>query len=355
MFKAKLFLQRQAFTLDVELHLPSRGVSVLFGESGSGKTAVLRCIAGLEPNCRGHIQFNGDSWQDETRFVPAYQRPIAYVFQDASLFPHLSAKKNLEFAMRRAGTTVPGLSYAETVELLGIGHRLDRYPAQLSGGEQQRVAIARALLIHPRLLLMDEPLSSLDQARKQEILPYLETLKRELELPIVYVTHSPDEVARLADQLVVLDNGRVIASGAWQEALADPNFPIKLGEEAGVVLEAKITERDDQWQLAKGAFPGGELWFRDTGHELGSQVRIRVFARDISLALQAHQDTSIINVLESIIEDISNDEHSGMALVRLRVGDSRLIARLTRRSAAKLQLTPGKSVWAQIKSAAIVQ
>lgn len=352
---ARFQLQRPGFSLDVDLQLPCRGVIALFGRSGSGKTSLLRCIAGLEEAAKGTLHFNGHVWQDGKTFVPTYRRHLGYVFQEASLLPHLSARDNLEFASRRAAEVMPEAERQRIIELLGIGSLLDRTPAQLSGGERQRVAIGRALMSKPRLLLMDEPLASLDQARKQEILPYLETLKTELDVPIIYVSHSPDEVARLADTLVAMEDGRIVASGPLNETLTRLDFPIKLGEEVGSVVEATVVEKDSQWQLAKVAFDGGELWFRDSGHPIGSQVRVRVFARDISLSLQHHGDTSIVNSLPAVVEDISTEQHPGLALVRLRIGNTPLVARLTHRSAHHLGLAPGKPIWAQIKSVAIIQ
>lgn len=352
---ARFQLNRSNFNLDVELQLPCQGVTALFGHSGSGKTSLLRCIAGLEKSAAGALCFNDEVWQDNNHFVPTHQRRLGYVFQEASLLPHLSARGNLEFASKRAAETILEEDYQRIVDLLGIGPLLDRSPSQLSGGERQRVAIARALLSKPRLLLMDEPLASLDQARKQEILPYLESLKNELDVPIIYVSHSPDEVARLADTLVAMEDGRIVASGPLNETLTRLDFPIKLGEEVGSVLQANVVERDAQWQLAKASFDGGELWFRDSGHAIGSPVRVRVFARDISLSLQHHSDTSIVNSLPAVVEEISTEQHPGLALVKLRVGNTPLVARLTHRSAHHLELTPGKPIWAQIKSVAIIQ
>ncbi|WP_461481625.1 molybdenum ABC transporter ATP-binding protein [Porticoccus sp.] len=352
---ARFQLDRPGFSLDVELQLPCQGVIALFGHSGSGKTSLLRCLAGLEPTARGNLRLNGDVWQDGDRFVPTHRRRLGYVFQEASLLPHLSARGNLEFAAKRAAAAVTEADRHHIVELLGIGPLLDRSPAQLSGGERQRVAIARAMLSKPRLLLMDEPLASLDQARKQEILPYLEILKTELDVPIIYVSHSPDEVARLADTLVAMDDGRIVASGPLNDTLTRLDFPIKLGEEVGSVVQATVVERDPEWQLAKAAFDGGELWFRDGGHAIGSPVRVRVFARDISLSLQHHGDTSIVNSLPAVVEEISTEQHPGLALVKLRVGNTPLVARLTHRSAHHLGLEPGKPIWAQIKSVAIIQ
>lgn len=352
---ARFVLRYGDFTLDADIALPSKGVTALFGHSGSGKTSLLRCIAGLERADPGKLMIDGECWQDSQSFIPTHQRPLGYVFQEASLLPHLHARDNLEYAVKRAAQPIDPKDFSHTVELLGIAHLLNRYPAQLSGGERQRVAIARALLRKPRLLLMDEPLASLDQARKQEILPYLETLKHELDLPIIYVSHSADEVARLADYLVALDQGRVVASGRLDETLARLDFPIRLGEEAGVVVEAVVIARDERWSLVQVSFPGGQLWLRDNNYPQGQAVRLRILARDISLALDNHGDSSIVNSLQVQVVEIAEDEHAALALVRLAVGESHLVARLTWRSVHHLQLAPGKRLWAQIKSAAIVQ
>ncbi|MDP1536360.1 MAG: molybdenum ABC transporter ATP-binding protein [Burkholderiales bacterium] len=232
------------FTLDVDLELPSRGVTALFGHSGSGKTTLLRCIAGLERTANGYLAIDGTLWQDGASFLPTHRRPIGYVFQEASLFPHLSVRGNLEYGAKRA-QSLPAreggagggranlcrpasADFSHIVELLGIGTLLDRKPERLSGGERQRVAIARALLTAPRLLLMDEPLAALDLARKNEILPYLERLHDELEIPVLYVSHAPDEVARLADHLVVMDGGRAVAQGPLADVLSRIDLPIRI-------------------------------------------------------------------------------------------------------------------------------
>ncbi len=352
---AQLTLQRPGFVLEVELQLPGKGVTVLYGHSGSGKTTLLRCIAGLEQIPNAKVSFNGDVWQQGQHFVPTHRRPLGYVFQEASLFEHLTARENLNFALKRAGDRAPVCNFNHAVDLMGISRVLNQYPSQLSGGERQRIAIARALLINPRILLMDEPLAALDLARKQEILPYLEQLKRELDLPIIYVTHSPDEVARLADRLVVLDNGRVVASGSIGDILSRLDLPIRLGEDAGVVLEARITQRDQAWHLAKITLPGGDIWFRDSGIAVGRNVRLRILARDISIALTHHADSSIINILPAEVMEIATDDHDAVALVRLKVENNLLlIARVSSRSAHRLGLMPGKRVWAQIKSVAII-
>lgn len=343
----------QEFTLDVDLALPDRGVTAIFGPSGSGKTTLLRCIAGLERAQVGDLRFRGQVWQDQRTFLPVYRRPLGYVFQEASLFPHLTVLGNLRYGQRRSSGRLPRM-LDQAVEMLDLGPLLQRMPDRLSGGERQRVAMARALAAAPQLLLMDEPLAALDAARKQEILPYLERLRDELAMPILYVSHSPDEVGRLADQLVMLDAGRVVAQGPMAETLARLDLPNPLGEERAVVLAGTIAERDAQWQLAKVAFRGGHLWMRDVGLPLGRQVRVRVPASGVSLALTHHEDTSILNGLAGTVEAIGDADHPGLALVRLRVGEAVVLAQVTRRSVALLQLQVGSSVFAQIKSVALM-
>ncbi|MCW8125982.1 molybdenum ABC transporter ATP-binding protein [Microbulbifer halophilus] len=347
------------FSLDIDTRIPARGITAIFGQSGSGKTTLLRCIAGLQQCEWGRLVVRGETWQGERIFLPTHRRPLGYVFQESSLLAHLSAEDNLQYALRRARPVPPRDLYWRVVALMGIGPLLQRYPQQLSGGERQRVAIARALLVSPQLLLMDEPLASLDAARKREILPYLERLRSEFELPILYVSHSIDEVARLADHLLVLDRGRLAASGALAEVLGRLDLPPGLGEDTGVVLEGRVVERDARWGLARVAFAGGELWLRDSGDAPGQHLRVRVLARDVSLALASHGDTSILNRLPATVAEVAPDADSALVLVRLRLegeeGESGIVARLTRRSADHLQLVSGKKVWAQIKSAAIVK
>jgi len=248
-----------------------------------------------------------------------------------------------------------GVAFEQAISLLGIETLLEQYPDQLSGGERQRVAIARALLINPRLLLMDEPLAALDQPRKQEILPYLDNLRTELDIPVLYVSHSADEIARLSNHLVILDKGRAIASGPLHEVLPRLDLPFQLGEDAGVVLDATVVKRDTQWHLAKVEFPGGELWVRDGGDPVGTLVRVRILARDVSIALQAHHDTSIQNLLQGSVVEIADDSDPAVSLVQVAVGSSILVARITCRSQQKLAVTVGQSVWAQVKSVALVR
>ena len=355
--QAHLQLQRPGFALDVQLDLPGQGVTALFGPSGCGKTTILRSIAGLEPGARGSVIVNGAIWQQEqdARSVPPHQRELGYVFQESSLFPHLSVRGNLDYGSKRVRQRQAAgqADLDHLIDLLGIAALLDRKPHSLSGGERQRVGIARALAVNPRLLLMDEPLAALDLRRKQEILPYLERLQRELKIPVLYVTHSPDEVTRLASHLVVLEAGRVVASGSLVETLSRIDLPLRLGEDLGAVIEASVAEIDQRWSLARLAFAGGSLWTRDQGFALGAAVRVRVLARDVSIALERPAPSTIQNVLPARIMALANDDADGQTLVRLQLGETAIIARVTQRSAAELGLSAGQDVWVQVKSVAL--
>jgi len=365
---ARLRLDRGAFTLDVDLALPARGVSALFGASGCGKTTVLRALAGLV-RARGRVALGDEVWQDDARgrFVPTHRRALGYVIQEAALFPHLDVHRNLAYGRARAGATGRDVDLDQVIALLGIAPLMARRPATLSGGERQRVAIARALAARPRLLLMDEPLAALDAQRKAELLPYLDRLQAELDIPIVYVSHAVDEVARLADHLVLLDAGRVSAAGPLAEMLARLDLPQLLGDEAGVVLSGCVGERDARWQLARldvrhadtGAAAGASdcsVWARDPGLPLGRPVRVRVLARDVSLARTPQTGTSIGNQLHGTVDALADDPtHPALALVRVRIGGSALVARVTWRSAHALELRPGLPVWAQVKSVALME
>ncbi|MFO6421397.1 molybdenum ABC transporter ATP-binding protein [Hylemonella sp. W303a] len=366
-FQVRLSLARADFTLYVDLDLPARGITVLYGPSGSGKTSVLRCVAGLERarsaavDAPARVVVGGEVWQDEAAgvFLPTHRRPLGYVFQEASLFEHLDVRGNLHYGLKRSwrgALLAQGQrTLDEAVALLGIDHLLARRVQQLSGGERQRVAIARALATGPRLLLLDEPLAALDAARRQEILPWLERLRDELRLPMLYVTHSADELTRLAQHLVVLDRGQVRAAGPVAQVLSALDSPLVLGEDAGALLQGTVLERDASWHLARVGFEGGELSVRDEGLPVGRAVRLRVLARDVSLALVEPQQTSIQNLLPAVVDAIVPDAHASQVLVRLRCGESVLLARITRRACEALGLGPGLAVWAQVKSAALVR
>jgi molybdate transport system ATP-binding protein len=353
-FLAKLQVKWSGFDLDVDLNLPTQGVTALFGPSGCGKTTILRCIAGLEKNVQGRVCLHDVVWQDEHVWVPPHQREIGYVFQEASLFPHLSVMENLEYGLKRSKQQ-QGIDIHGLIDLLGIAALLKRKPHALSGGERQRVGIARALAVKPRLLLMDEPLAALDSQRKEEILPYLDKLHRELAIPVLYVTHSPDEVARLAHHIVVLDQGSVVASGGLLETLSRIDLPIKLGDDLGAVIEATVGEIDSQWHLSRCDFSGGEIWTRSQGLALHQKIRIRVLARDVSIATERPVASSIQNSLQGSIASITEDEHAGYALVRILVGTDYLIARVTQRALYELGVQLEQAIWVQVKSVAIAQ
>jgi len=344
------------FELNVDLKLPGRGVTALFGHSGSGKTTILRCVAGLEQAAEAQLEVNGELWQDSARgvFLPPHRRSIGYVFQEASLFPHLSVRRNLEYGMRRVDAAERQVSWERILDLLGIGHLLKRMPAHLSGGERQRVGIARALLTSPRLLLLDEPLSALDLKRKNEILPYLERLHDELEIPMLLVSHSPDEVARLADHVVLLDQGRVVARGGLQETMARLDLPTAFSEDAGVVIDSVVAEHDEHYHLTRLEFPGGAVLVGRRPEPVGQHLRLRVHARDVSLALQRIEDTSITNVLPARVCEVAAAETPAHVLVRLDADGTPLIARITRRSCDQLGIVPGRQMWAQIKAVALL-
>lgn len=358
MIDVRLHLQYSAFALEVDLHLPGRGVTALYGHSGSGKTTCLRCIAGLERAADGFVQVNDEVWQDSRSglFVPPHKRALGYVFQEASLFPHLSVRANLEFGLKRIPRAQRRVDMAQATELLGIGHLLERHPQHLSGGERQRIGIARALLTSPRLLLMDEPLAALDSQRKSEILPYLERLHDELDIPVLYVSHAQDEVARLADHIVLLSDGKALASGPIGETLARLDLPLALGDDAGVVISGTVSAYDAHYQLLSLQLPGSALHMR-VAHAplaLGKALRIKVQARDVSLNVQAEEHSSILNRLPvTVIQEIAADNNAHV-LVRLDAGGTPLLARITRFSRDQLQLHPGQTLWAQIKAVAVL-
>ena len=346
---------KPSFGLDIDIEVPGQGITAIFGESGSGKTSLLRCIAGLEKNASGSLNVNGECWQNASSFVPTHKRSLGYVFQEASLFEHLTAIGNLHYAIKRNHQPVNSELLNQVVSVMGIKGILSQFPQQLSGGEKQRVAIARALLSQPKLLLMDEPLASLDTARKLEILPYLERLRSSFNIPILYVSHAVDEIVRLADHVVIMQQGKVIAQGGITELFSRANLSLGVSNEVGAILECNVVETDKKWHLMRVTFDGGELWLPNVENKQNNTQRIRILASDISLTLTPHIDSSILNVLSGKIVEIINDEAPAMSLVKLKVGANYLLARLTLKSLQKLDLTLGKNIWIQIKSAAIVR
>ncbi|KAF1057155.1 MAG: Sulfate/thiosulfate import ATP-binding protein CysA [Pseudomonas citronellolis] len=358
MIEARFRLAYPGFSLDLDLRLPGQGVTALFGHSGSGKTTCLRCVAGLERPQQARLVINGEVWQDSERGIclPPHQRALGYVFQDANLFEHLSVRRNLTYGMKRVPASTHRVQLEQACELLGIGHLLERMPRHLSGGERQRVGIARALLTSPRLLLMDEPLAALDIQRKAEILPYLERLHEELDIPVLYVSHAPDEVARLADHLVLLEGGRALASGPVVETLARTDLPLAQLEDAGVVIDGRVQGGDADYGLVHLGVEGCAQPIRLAHAPLpiGRALRIKVQARDVSLTLAPSTHSSILNVLPVRVVEVVEGENPAHCLVRLDLAGVPLLARITRYSRDQLQLVPGHEVWAQIKSVAVL-
>jgi molybdate transport system ATP-binding protein len=342
------------FLLNVELNIPGTGVTALFGASGCGKTSTLRCIAGLQKLPGSYLCINGEVWQDDKFFAPPHRRAIGYVFQESSLFSHLDVRGNLEFGWRRTPSGERHLNIADAARLLGLETLLNSRVEQLSGGQRQRVAIARALLAGPRLLLMDEPLAGLDAQSKIDILPWLENLTRQLDIPVIYVSHSPAEVQRFADHLVLLEQGSVIAAGPLNDMLTRADLPLAHLDEAGAIAEAEVVGHDREFHLTYVAVAGIQFAVSLRDLAIGQRVRIRILARDVSLALVPPQQSSITNVLPVRVLDIGPDRDAAQALVRLDLAGRLLLARITRRSVALLALQPGQAIYAQVKSVALM-
>jgi molybdate transport system ATP-binding protein len=342
-------LERSDFSLDVDTDVPMQGITGVFGESGAGKTALLRCVAGLEQAASGRLVIGDEVWQDETVSRPVHEREIGYVFQEPRLFAHLDVRQNIEYGMRRGRRGEVG--FEEAVELLGLRYLLGRRVDTLSGGEAQRVAIARALLRSPRVVLMDEPIAALDRARRDEILPFLDRLHAALSIPVIYVSHSIDEVIRLCDYLLVMERGRVIAAGDIQEVLLRADIPLLGGEEAGAIIHATAIGHDSGDGLTRIAFDGIEMWVPGA-YEAGAELRLRIRANDVSLSRGDPGISTVLNTLPGHIESMREDGDSCM-LMQLAVGSEYVLARVTRRSCALLNLAPGDEVLAQIKSVAV--
>jgi molybdate transport system ATP-binding protein len=341
------------FALDAAFETPAIGVTALFGPSGCGKTTILRCIAGLQ-RLDGTCAIGGDVWQDATRFLPTHRRPIGYVFQEPSLFPHLSVRRNLLYGAE--GSAGNGITFDAVISLLGIEPLLDRAPRHLSGGERQRVAIGRALLSQPKLLLMDEPLSALDRETKSEILPFLERLHDTLRMPIVYVSHDMSEVERLADHLVLMQEGRVIAAGPLRALQSDPSLPLAASREAAVTLDGVAQSYDEADGLLTLSVEGQPFLVPATGIALGRSQRLRVAAGDVSLARERSDASTILNIMPvRILSATPLGAHEMLAVLGLGLNGTgaRLLARVTQRSWQRLELREGLDVFAQIKSVAL--
>lgn len=342
------------FALDVAFTAPA-GVTALFGRSGSGKTTVINAVAGLLRPDQGRITADGTVLLDTAKGVnlPPHRRRIGYVFQDARLFPHLTVRQNLLYG-RWFAPRGSGVSPDRITDLLGIGPLLDRRPGALSGGEKQRVAIGRAILSNPRLLALDEPLAALDDDRKAEILPYLERLRDDLGLPILYVSHAMAEVARLANTVVLMEAGRVTAAGPTAELLSDPATAPGVGlREVGAILTARVAAHDDDG-LTRLDCAAGPIWLPRVASAVGANLRVRILAQDVMVATARPADISALNILPAVVRDIRMGDGPG-ALVRLDAGGDTLLARITRRSATALGLLPGRPVFAVLKAVSVAQ
>ncbi|MBM7035598.1 molybdenum ABC transporter ATP-binding protein [Vibrio ulleungensis] len=354
--KLQINLSYDGFTLATNLALPRRGVTVLFGHSGSGKTTCLRVLAGLERSATGRVVVGDSVWQDSERniFMPTYTREIGYVFQESSLFPHLSVFDNLNYGYKRIGKHKRQIELEDVCELLNITRLLERRPNQLSGGEKQRVSIARALLTSPKLLLMDEPLSALDNLIKAEILPYLEKLHQRLSIPVIYVTHSIDELARLADHVVMFSNGQITRSGKAVDILCDPTFSAQFGERSGAIFDTKVVKKEID-DITLLSIEDGPILYVPKRHEkIGDKVRCRILATDVSVCIDYPKHSSILNILEATVEQIVESHRIGELLLILELASGiKLQSFVTARSIRLLAIKPGTSLWVQIKAVSI--
>jgi len=355
----RVSLERADFALAATFELGARGVTTLSGPSGSGKTTLLRCIAGLERPREGAIAWGGETWCDTVRGVevPTHLRAIGYVTQEAHLFPHLSVQGNLDYGAKRAGSRAGAADAGRLASDLGITSLLGRRAEHLSGGERQRVAIGRALLARPRLLLLDEPVSALDEAGTAEVLDTLERVLASLPIPCLYVSHDLREAARLADRMIWLESGRIAADGPALQVMSDPRLPFAQAEDAGSVIDGRVESVDLRLGLARVACDGGGLWIAAGPTALpGRPVRVCIRARDVSLALCRPEKISVLNVLEGRVLDVAEARDvPSQALVRVEAGGCLLLSRVTRKSVAELGLVAGLPVWALVKSAAIVR
>lgn len=353
--RARLNLRLGSFLLDFDGTIPGRGITAVFGASGSGKTTLLRCLAGLEARAGGSLLRGEETWQrDRPRvFVPPHRRRVGYVFQESSLFPHLGVQGNLEYAMRRARG--PGLSLSEAVDWLGLETLLGRATGDLSGGERQRVAIARALLARPGLLLMDEPLSWLDEVGRREVLPRIAEIPSRLSIPVVYVSHSLEEVLRLSDRMIWLVAGRAKRAGTPEEVVRDGGFVRWQGSEAAVVVRATVAEHDEAHHLTRMSSPWGPLYSRRRPGFPGDSVRLQVRAGDVSIALESGSGSSILNEFGMEVRRLFPGG-KGEVFVELgrRREEAALLALITSLSADRLGLEPGMRVVARVKSVAVI-
>jgi molybdate transport system ATP-binding protein len=348
-----LTLNRPRFQLAARFTLPPGRICALFGPSGSGKTSILRCLAGLEPACRGEIVVDGSVWQDQTTCLPTHRRALGYVFQEAGLLPHLTVQQNIEYGWQRMPPE-QRQPLDPLYPLLGLTPLLARRPGHLSGGERQRVALARALATRPQLLLIDEALSNLDLASRQEIMPYLKQVHRQWQIPMLYVSHAFDEVVQLADDLMLLDQGKIIAHDRLESLLIRLDLPLAHRDEAETVIAARVVEHEAGFALLHLDSPFGRLRMVHPPLPVGEPVRLHLRARDVSLSREQAQESSILNIFPLQIEQIAEDR-PGQCLISLSGNGARLLSRITAKSVAQLGLESGQMVFAQIKGVALLQ
>ncbi|MGV7220307.1 MAG: molybdenum ABC transporter ATP-binding protein [Nitrospinales bacterium] len=357
--EARFQLNYDTFNLDIDIKVPMEGVTVIYGPSGCGKTTLLRCLAGLERSAAGYLRFGSKVWQDESGgiFIPPHQRSIGTVFQEARLFPHLTVKENLLFGFKRTPPEKRKIPIEQVVDILNLDHLLSRSLKGLSGGEQQRIAIGRAILTSPDLLLMDEPLANLDVQRKLEIVPFLLRLRKDLGLPIVYVSHSINEVLQLVDTIVLMKEGKKLVSGSINEVLSQTNLPGYFGQQlAGTVLETKVVEHDQNFSLTKVEYNGQFLYIPKQSASIGEGLRLLIHANDVSIVLEEkNYRTSVLNILEAKILEIAEADQRGYSInIKLDIG-APLLATITKKSFTQLDLCLGQKIFAHIKAVKMVQ
>ncbi len=354
----RIRLQRTDFCVDAEFSIPEKGVLGIYGQSGSGKTTILRCIAGLENGVEGSIEVNGEVWLSEKKNLTSQQRNIGYVFQEGRLFPHLTVSKNLEYGASRRprdktkseakiSTAAAGRDYL--LELLNIGHLLTRYPHQLSGGEKQRVAIGRGLLKKPRLLLLDEPLASLDEIRKQEILPYLQKLHEELNIPMLYVSHNMDEMLSLCDYLLVVEKGEVKFKGHLHDALVSPESPLATVDRAAAVLEGVVSKQEKNFDISTVHTVNGNQFQIPGLITIGKRVRLIVYASDVSVAKNKATESSILNIVEGNVSAVL-DQSGGRVLLQINCNQDIVLSLVSIKSFQRLALSVNSKVFIQVKA-----
>lgn len=345
-------IPRRDFTIDINQQLSGDKVTAIFGPSGCGKTSLLRAIAGLDKHKNARLSVNGEVWQDQQRFLPPYQRSVGYVFQEASLFSHLNVLQNLQYGLKRVDALQRRIGLEQAIELLHIGPLLQSSVGALSGGERQRVAIARAIAVSPQILLMDEPLSAVDHSHKQQIMSYIESLHQSLTIPILYVSHSLEEVAQLSDDLLLMQRGQVSASGPTRQLLSRLDSPLSDAEDAATIIETIASGYDAHYHLSQLQFDGG-VFNMARQFNLNDKVKLRVMAKDVSIALTEPQATSILNVFAASITAI-RQQADGQSLIQLQLGEQTMLSRVTTRSVDLLKLQPGMHVFAQVKAISLL-